>query len=129
MTDTHFHLRPTNTTTIIMRFITIAVLLLSSSLVSAQRDNGRGNGNNLGSSNGKNPVQANPDVAPKIEALEAKVSPGQEKKPEDADGGKVNSGIPTPTANKKKRMTLRLSSARKWQNWRILRLTSKSSKP
>ncbi len=88
---------------------------------------------------------------PKIETLEAKVIPGQDQKAEDADGNKENNGnsyaygqeksprmlmaarstteIPTPTANEKKRMTLRLSRARKLQNWRKLMLTFKSSKP
>lgn len=75
-----------------MRFTTIAVILLSSSLVSAQRGNGRGNRNGLGSSNGKSPVHANPDVVPKIETLEAKVIPGQDQKAEDADGNKENNG-------------------------------------
>lgn len=82
-----------------MRFTTIAVLLLSSLFLSAVNgkpgNNGGGNPNNKGpgNNNGKSPVHASPEVAAKIEALEAKVGPGQEKKAEDAaDGDKENNG-------------------------------------
>jgi hypothetical protein len=81
-----------------MRFTTIAVLLLSSLFLSAVNgkpgNNGGGNPNKgPGNNNGKSAVHASPEVAAKIEALEAKVSPGQEKKAEDAAGGdKENNG-------------------------------------